>query len=141
MTVKTLTMTSLFLLSIDSNAQEAKAMVMKSTDEVEHSFVTNNIRSIRYEGEQMIITHKNDQEYLFRIDEIKSITFTSVVTAIESISKGTGNLPFSIFDINGTKILSGTTDSNGKIDTKINLSGVYLIKVGDKTQKIIILKK
>ncbi len=116
-------------------------MVMKSTDEVEHSFVTNNIRSIQYEGEQMIITHKNDQKYQFRIDEIKSITFTSVVTAIESISQGSASLPFSIFDINGTKIVSGMTDNNGKINTKINLNGVYIIKVGDKTQKIIILNK
>lgn len=141
MTIKSLIMTPLLLLSIDSNAQEAKAMVMKSTDDVEHNFVTNNILSIRYEGEQMIITHKNNETFSFNINEIKSITFTSVTTAIESTCGDAGTMPYSIFDISGTKILSGTTDCNGKINTQINLNGVYIIKVGDKTKNIIILKK
>lgn len=141
MTAKLLIVASLLLLSIKSQAQEAKALVMKSADEVEQNFVTNNIRSISYEGEQMIITLRNDEKYAFAINEVKSMTFSSVVTAIESIIQGSGAVPFSIFDINGTKILSGMTDSYGKIDAKINLGGVYVIKVGEKTQKIVVLKK
>lgn len=132
--------TMLLLLSISTYAESSRGMITKTNDEVAHKMVISNISSISYNGELMVISHKDGNEYTFNINEVESITFNSVETAIRSIYQNKGEEPFSIFDINGKEILSGITDAEGKINYKLDLRGVYVVKTGDSSKKVIILK-
>ena len=129
----------LLLLPFNILAGPSRSMTTKTTDEAAHKMAISNIRSISYNGNMMVISHKDGNESSFNINEVKSITFNSIETSIQSICQRKGEEPYSIYDINGVEIQSGITNMEGGIDNKLNLHGVFVVKVGDTTKKVIIL--
>ena len=137
MTVKNLIMASLLLTSSHAYADGGKAMVLKSTNEATQSYAVTNISSVKYENGKMLLTLKNGSVQMFSVSDIKSMTFASVATAIESMANGEAK-SFTIYDESGSLIVSGVTDDEGKFDMPINLRGVYLIKVGNVAKKVVV---
>ncbi len=129
----------LLVLPFNILAESSRSMTTNTIDETAHKMVISNIRSITYNGDLMVVSHKDGKVYNFNINEVKSITFNSIETALQSIYQSKGEEPYTIYDINGVEIQSGTTNMEGEIDRKLNLHGVFVIKTGENSKKVIIL--
>lgn len=129
----------MLVLPFNILAESSRSMTTNTIDETAHKMVISNIRSITYNGDLMVVSHKDGNVYNFNINEVKSITFNSIETALQSIYQSKGEEPYTIYDINGVEIQSGTTNMEGEIDRKLNLHGVFVIKTGENSKKVIIL--
>ena len=138
MTTKNILMASMFLSSLHICADDGKAMVLKSTNEATQSYAVSNISSVKYEDGVMILTLKNGNVQKLNVEDIKSMTFDSVATAIETLNADGGAIAFSVYDESGKEVASGMTGEDGKVDMPVNLRGVYVIKVGNVTKKIVV---
>ncbi len=126
-----------FALSASAYADDVPGMKVNTNDE-EAEIAIENIRTITYMDDKMVVNLTDGTARTFSIDEVKYITFADITTAIRGLAKDAGkNAKYQIADLNGRIVMRGKV-SDGKLDAKRQeLKGIYVVTVGDKSQTVI----
>lgn len=126
------------VLSASAYADDVPGMTV-STNDSEAEIAIQNIRTITYSDDKMIVNLTDGTAQTFSIDEVKLITFGDITTAIKGLVKdGERHSQYQVTDLNGRVIMSGKVD-DGSLDLKRrDLKGIYIVTVGDKSQKVIL---
>lgn len=128
----------LWLLCIGANAEDVLLIHDYSNDS--QRFAVSEVTSIRYEQGQMIIALNNGEEVTMPIQEVKSITFESLSSAIQNLSNKQANVSFRVYDLKGNLLQEGMTDAEGKTTLSDDLHGIFVVQVGKQGRKIVIEK-
>ena len=135
---KVLGVAVLWLLCIGANAEDVLLIHNYSNDS--QRFAVSEVTSIRYEQGQMIVALNNGEEVTMSIQEVKSITFESLSSAIQNLSNKQANVSFRVYDLKGTLLQEGVTDADGKTTLADDLHGIFVVQVGKQGRKIVIEK-
>lgn len=128
----------LWLLCIGANAEDVLLIHDYSNDS--QRIAVSEVTSIRYEQGQMIIALNNGEEVAVSIEEVKSITFESLSSAIQNLSSKQANVAFRVYDLKGNLLQEGVTDADGKTALADDLHGIFVVQVGKQGRKIVIEK-
>lgn len=128
----------LWLLCIGANAEDVLLIHDYSNDS--QRIAVSEVTSIRYEQGQMIIALNNGEEVTMPIQEVKSITFESLSSAIQHLSAKQANVAFRVYDLKGNLLQEGVTDADGKTTLADDLHGIFVVQVGKQGRKIVIEK-
>lgn len=107
------------VLVVNTTAQESKEIVL------------SNISKITYSDDSMIITLRNGGTETILLDDITTMTFSNVVSSITKMGFDTDNT-VTITDLGGNNVWSGNIKDMPRI------SGVYVVKQGEKVNKVLI---
>ena len=119
--------------------QADDVMLLHTYNNETQRIVVDNIANIRHSQGQVIISLHEGDEVTLPIQEVKSITFQSLSTAIEQLSSSQANVPFRIYNLKGELLQEGTTDAEGKVSLTDELHGVFVVKILN-TSKILNIK-
>ncbi len=128
----------LWLLCIGANAEDVLLIHDYSNDS--QRIAVSEVTSIRYEQGQMIIALNNGEEVTMSIQEVKSITFESLSSAIQNLSNKQANVTFRVYDLKGNLLQEGETDADDKTTLADDLHGIFVVQVGKQGRKIVIEK-
>lgn len=128
----------LWLLCIGANAEDVLLIHDYSNDS--QRIAVSEVTSIRYDQGQMIIALNNGEEVTVPIQEVKSITFESLSSAIQNLSNKQANVTFRVYDLKGNLLQEGVTDADGKTALSDDLHGIFVVQVGKQGRKIVIEK-
>lgn len=122
----------MMLVTAVSFADDEKGLVI-DTNAGKQEIVLNNILSIKYQDETMVINLRNGEQATIAIDDVKTITFAMVSpTALREIV-GSNAKTITITDVQGRQVWKGKMG-----DEMPNLRGLYVVEAGDVKQKVII---
>lgn len=107
------------VLVVNTTAQESKEIVL------------SNISKITYSDDSMIITLRNGGTETILLDDITTMTFSNVVSSITKMGFDTDNT-VTVTDLGGNNVW------NGNIKDMPRISGVYVVKQGEKVNKVLI---
>lgn len=128
----------LFLLCCVSHvkADETSVLCLKTLSQ-QQQLAVNRIVRIRYDLPNMIVELSEGDPIVLPVSEVVSISFSSLPSAIQKLCAG-AHVPFHVYDISGKKLIEGTTDDNGRVNLPSVGTGVYTVKVGTVSQKILV---
>lgn len=128
----------LFLLSCVSHvkADESPVLCLKTLSH-QQQLAVSSITRIRYELPNMIVELNEGDPIVLPVSEVVSISFSSLPSAIQKLCAGP-HVSFHVYDISGKMLVEGTTDDNGQIHLPSMGSGVFIVKVGAVSQKILV---
>ena len=112
-----------------------QGMTITKTDGSSISVEIAAMRSIKFEDGTMVINKKDGGQQKVSVDEVETISFGSVATAITAITADNGNTAITITDLSGKVVFKGNAN---EYDAKDALHGVYIINANGKSYKTII---
>jgi len=122
-------------ISVCAIADELPGMVIQTNDGKSTSVDITSIRSIKYKDGVMLINKKDNNLQSVNVDDVSSITFGSITTAIESINGDKADSPIIVSDLTGKVVYKGTS----KDASSLNLQkGTYIISSEGQKRKVFI---
>lgn len=118
------------------SADETSVLCLKTISQ-QQQLAVNSIVRIRYDLPDMIVELNEGDPIVSPISEVVSISFSSLPSAIQKLC-AEPHVSFQICDISGKMLVEGTTDDNGQIHLPSMGSGVFIVKVGAVSQKILV---
>lgn len=122
------------LFSIGAMADQTPGIVLEKTDGNNITIELTNIQSIKYKDGMMVINKNDKTKQIVSIDDISTMNFSNITTAIESIVGNISNKTIIISDLSGKTIFKGIYNKN----FQKSLHGIYVINVDGKCHKVII---
>ena len=139
---------SLFSLTTFAQEDKSKGLEIVGPDG-NHSFVLNDIRSVKYDADKMLLAFSDGQEVLFDISGIGSMRFVTVEsTGIKKsgnsvifdgkgiVVKGNGLCNVSIYSAAGTLVGKLECEAGGYIDLSSYAQGLLIINIDGVNYKI-----
>lgn len=117
-------------------ADEAPVLCLKTLSHEQQLAVSSIVR-IRYELPNMIVELNEGEPIVLPVSEVLSISFSSLHSAIQQLCAGS-NVSFQVCDLSGKMLIEGTTDEQGRVNLPSMGAGVFTVKVGSVSQKILI---
>lgn len=113
-------------------------MSLTQNDQSTQQYAVSDIASISYADGTMNITLLSGEQVAVPVAQVKEITFTGLSTAIQSLSQQKAGIHFAVYDINGTLLYEGVTETDGNVTLPTELTGVCVVRVGNKSRKVVI---
>ena len=131
---------SMFIVALASQGVMAQSnlTVNYNDNQKAKSIQLNQIKSLKFNGDQLFIKQVDGTSKTIALDNVRSITFGSEVTAVEEI-KAVNNKKFRgllITDLSGKVLVNNPAWEGGQVDTSALPAGFYIIKTSTKTFKI-----
>lgn len=123
--------------AMSATAQET--MTLSTINDETKQWSVSNIAHIKYLQGAMVITFVNGDCLSLPISEVKSVTFNGLTAALQSICEGQSYVRYEVYDLKGQLVQSGQADAEGQVTLGENLKGVYIIKVGKTTRKVVVM--
>lgn len=123
--------------SFGSYAEEVPGIIVNKGDGSKITVVLSDLRSIKFSEGNMVINMKDEVGQTVSLDEIESITFEDVVTAINTLSVDAKDDHVVVTDLAGRIIYKGRAESARSVG---GLHGIYIITVNGKSHKVSIGK-
>lgn len=112
-------------------------ITINKSDDSSIAIELSQLQSIRFSEGTMIVNLKDNSQQTFAIDDIKSLTFNDIETAIRTLTNGNAaDCKISIADLSGRTIFSGKA-SNYATQEKLP-AGIYVITANGKSCKVMI---
>lgn len=130
---KLIVITAAVMCSLCSFAEEKPGIVINRTDGSSTSIEISLLKSIKFSEGNMIVCMKDESQQTINLDDVTTITFADVITAIRVVTEGKTDEQVTITDISGRIIYKGNVAEVGNAG---HLSGIYVITVGEKSHKV-----
>lgn len=155
---KTLVLALIAIVATNATAQEESKLVIYNHDgEAPVEIVIDDIHKITFQDEHFTMVYidnfKPSEQYLY--DDVRAIKFSGLITGIGSVENEDGVSAISIsregdninvsgitkpahltlYDISGRPVMNNTITSDTQISTETLTSGVYILRVNNKTFK------
>lgn len=114
-------------------ADDVPSMLVQQRDGGKLEVSIEEIRSIKFDGGQMLILHRDNTTQSLALDDIEQITFGSVAAAIEALTHdASGTL--TITSLAGEVIYQGSAQADAHFPA--SLSGTYIITLDGQSHKV-----
>ncbi len=113
-------------------------MSLTQNDQSTQQYAVSDIDSISYSDGTMYITLQSGEKVGVQVAQVKVITFDGLSTAIQSLSEQKAGIHFTVYDINGTLLYEGVTETDGNVTLPTELTGVCVVRVGNESRKVVI---
>ena len=118
---------------LSAYADDVPAMLVQQRDGATQEVSIDKVRSIKFDGGQMLILHRDNSVLSLALDDIEQITFSSVATAIEALtSDASGTV--TITNLAGEVIYQGSSKDDAHFPA--SLSGTYIITLDGQSHKV-----
>lgn len=114
-------------------ADDVPAMLVQQRDGGTQEVSIDRVRSIKFDGGQMLILHRDNSVLSLALDDIEQITFSSVAAAIETLtSDASGTV--TITSLAGEVIYQGSSKDDAHFPA--SLRGTYIITLDGQSHKV-----
>lgn len=139
MTKKGLTGLTLLMMAVSGlHADDTTGMWLNRTDNTQQCIDLGTIKKINFKDGSMVMLFENGETITVNVSEISTITFGSVPTAIAQMCDGKAGATYRIYDLKGEMVCEGKTSADGKATIGKELSGTYIIQVGNQCKTIVV---
>lgn len=118
-----------------SMADDVPGMLVHKTDGNSLEVEIANISSIKFNDGLMVINGKDNSQQCLPLDDISQITFSTIETAISSLTRGVKSGVVTITNLSGQIVYKGKV---GASELPTSLKGVYIITVNGQSHKVTI---
>lgn len=126
---------SLFaLVSLLAQADDLGLFIESSTG-VTTSYEVSSLQKMTFEDGNVVLSPKNGEAIVTSIANIKRMYFDQVSAINAMLDAQPSN--YAIYNVKGMKLAEGTATTYSDIPTTRLGSGLYLVRIGNKTFKIV----
>ena len=147
-TIRTLIVSALLMLSTSALADNYQYLTVTQTAG-ETSFVVSNIQKITFDATNMVLHLTDGTTQQLPLSDLSKMFFSNsptgiTATAMQSKMQFTDGVlratvapgeSVALYNMKGEKVFSTTT--SGSYDLKTLIKGVYIVKVGTETRKVV----
>lgn len=125
------------MLPLGMHANEVTpGIAVNKTDGNSTSLAICELRSIKFSGGYMVVNMKDDSQQTFVIDEVATVAFVDLATAINVLSnRNVSNSNICIVDISGRMVYDGKAADAQHVKLS---DGIYVIIANGKNHKVMI---